>query len=178
MIMNKQQYEIARKYVEGFNARLDSYKEDLKKQEIDPILEQLYLDGFESKLKEIQSELKEYEDLTNDSNKKIAFERIKELGEALVKARIFLGLNQKDLANKIGVFEQQIQRYEQDNYSVAKLERVIQIANELGIKICFEFNKESGLIFNLADYFFGDKNADEIIESTNKAIQRKALVNW
>lgn len=178
MIMNKQQYEIAKKYLDGFSVHLDTYKEDLEKQEIDPVLKELYIDGFYSRFTEVQNEIKEYEKLINTNDNKITFDEIDLFGQALIKARIFLGLNQKDLAKRIGVFEQQIQRYEQDDYKVAKLERVVQIARELGIRICFEFNKEGGLIINLADYDFGDRDSGKIIENTNRAIQRKALVNW
>jgi HTH-type transcriptional regulator / antitoxin HipB len=41
---------------------------------------------------------------------------IEDLPTTLIKARIASGLTQKDLAERIGVQEQQIQRYEANHY--------------------------------------------------------------
>jgi transcriptional regulator with XRE-family HTH domain len=51
----------------------------------------------------------------------------------LIKARIAAGITQKELAAKIGVQEQQIQRYESDRYASASLARLTQVAHALEI---------------------------------------------
>jgi HTH-type transcriptional regulator / antitoxin HipB len=53
----------------------------------------------------------------------------------LIKARIASGLTQKDLAEKIGVQEQQIQRYEANHYGSASFDRLRTIANALKVEI-------------------------------------------
>lgn len=48
-----------------------------------------------------------------------------ELPQALVKARIALRLSQKDLADRPGMKEQQIQRYESTDYQSASMSRLL-----------------------------------------------------
>jgi HTH-type transcriptional regulator / antitoxin HipB len=52
-----------------------------------------------------------------------------ELAIGLIKARISTGMTQKELAAKIGVQEQQIQRYKENQY----LARLTEIARALEI---------------------------------------------
>jgi HTH-type transcriptional regulator / antitoxin HipB len=47
---------------------------------------------------------------------------LNDLPTTLIKARIAAGLTQKDLADKIGVREQQIQRYEANHYNSASFD--------------------------------------------------------
>ena len=54
---------------------------------------------------------------------------------ALIKARIALGLSQKELAERLGLKEQQIQRYEATEYATASLKRVKAVINALGIEV-------------------------------------------
>jgi HTH-type transcriptional regulator / antitoxin HipB len=60
---------------------------------------------------------------------------IEDLPTTLIKARIASGLTQKDLAEKIGVQEQQIQRYEANHYGSASFDRLRTIANALKVEI-------------------------------------------
>jgi HTH-type transcriptional regulator / antitoxin HipB len=60
---------------------------------------------------------------------------LNDLPTTLIKARIAAGMTQKDLANKIGVQEQQIQRYEASLYSSASFDRLRSIASALNIDI-------------------------------------------
>ena len=56
---------------------------------------------------------------------------VDELPTVLIKARISQGLSQKDLAERIGLKEQQIQRYEATDYASASLSRIKEVANAL-----------------------------------------------
>lgn len=58
-----------------------------------------------------------------------------ELPLALIKARVALGLTQKDLADRLGVKEQQIQRYEATDYTAASVRRLKQVIEALGIRV-------------------------------------------
>jgi transcriptional regulator with XRE-family HTH domain len=49
----------------------------------------------------------------------------------LIRARISAGLSQRELAARLGLKEQQIQRYEATNYETASLRRVLEIAAAL-----------------------------------------------
>jgi HTH-type transcriptional regulator / antitoxin HipB len=54
---------------------------------------------------------------------------------AIIKARISLGMTQKELAEKIGTQEQQIQRYEADRYAAISFERMMKIVTALGMSL-------------------------------------------
>lgn len=54
---------------------------------------------------------------------------------ALIQARIAKGLTQKDLAQQLGVREQQVQQDEDNLYASANWRRLGQIAEVLGMRI-------------------------------------------
>lgn len=68
-------------------------------------------------------------------NRDIKINSLEELPQALIKARISKGFTHKDLARIMDLKEQQIQRYEEEEYSQANLQRIIDISHALGIKI-------------------------------------------
>ena len=57
---------------------------------------------------------------------------VAELPSVLIKARIAQGLSQKDLAERLGLQEQQIQRYEATDYASASLTRIKEVVSALG----------------------------------------------
>ena len=59
---------------------------------------------------------------------------VSSLPETLIKARIARGMSQRELAERIGLKEQQIQRYEATNYSSASLSRIRAVVSGLNSK--------------------------------------------
>jgi len=53
---------------------------------------------------------------------------------ALLRARIAKGLAQKQLAERIGLKEQQVQRYEASEYTTASWDRIKRIIRALGVR--------------------------------------------
>ena len=75
--------------------------------------------------------LEEYEALTSNSSNQPMVLTLHSLGElptALIKARIATKLSQKALAERLGLKEQQIQRYEATEYASANLSRIIEVS--------------------------------------------------
>jgi uncharacterized protein (DUF433 family) len=58
-----------------------------------------------------------------------------QLSKALIRTRIAAGLSQTELAGRLGLKEQQIQRYEARRYAGAGLDRVQAVADALGMQI-------------------------------------------
>jgi ribosome-binding protein aMBF1 (putative translation factor) len=79
----------------------------------------------------LRREIKEYERLRSSRGRQINPEEIAELPRKLIRARIAAGLSQRELAERLGLKEQQIQRYEATNYETASLKRVIEVARAL-----------------------------------------------
>ena len=54
---------------------------------------------------------------------------------ALIRARIAMGMTQKELADLMGVKEQQVQRDEANQYNSAGFRRIAEVADALKIQI-------------------------------------------
>jgi ribosome-binding protein aMBF1 (putative translation factor) len=141
MIKNQRQYQITKVQAQKFKqalADLESCAED-KRQE-NPILFEAQRSALESQLGDLQEELAEYERLTahgNDTPPEFEIKSLKALPELLIQARIAAKLSQKDLAERLGLKEQQIQRYEATEYASANFARIVDVSQILGIELRF-----------------------------------------
>jgi DNA-binding XRE family transcriptional regulator len=139
MIKNERQFRITKAQAQRFEqalADLADYAED-KKQE-NPILFEAQRSALQSQLDDLREELGEYEMLTTYAEgQPLIFElsSLEALPLALIKARIAARLSQKDLAQRLGLKEQQIQRYEATEYASANLTRVLEVSQVLGLKL-------------------------------------------
>ena len=84
---------------------------------------------------DLQAELVEYDRLKSADLSVISINSFDELADGLIKARIASGLSQKALAERLGLKEQQIQRYEAERYASASYQRLREVAGALGVRI-------------------------------------------
>jgi hypothetical protein len=86
--------------------------------------------SINAQILDLEAELAEYADLQQGAHVSITnVADLADLPRALVRARIASGLTQRKLAERLGLREQQIQRYEANDYagaSVARLQEVMQ----------------------------------------------------
>ena len=97
-----------------------------------PLIAKAQEDALRSQLADLRSELHEYESLTAGEFQFDGLEAVAGLPAVLIKARIAQGLSQKDLAERLGLKEQQVQRYEATDYASASLARIREVASALG----------------------------------------------
>jgi ribosome-binding protein aMBF1 (putative translation factor) len=139
MIKNERQYRITKAQAQKFEqtiADLTNLPEE--QQQANPILFAAQRAALESQLEDLREELAEYEALITrgqDEPLVFVFSSLEALPQTLIKARIATRLTQKDLAERLGLKEQQIQRYEATEYASANLARVIEVSQVLGIKL-------------------------------------------
>jgi ribosome-binding protein aMBF1 (putative translation factor) len=88
-----------------------------------------------SQLDDLKNDVLEYETLRAGGVRQRVFRWLRELPQALIEARIVARLSQRELAERLDLHEQQIQKYEATGYAGASLERIQDIADELGIEI-------------------------------------------
>ena len=69
-----------------------------------------------------------------------------ELGKALIAYRIYLGMSQQDLANRLGVTPSQVSRDERNEYYGATIERLQQVMEAMGMVSKTEI-QVGGLLF-------------------------------
>ncbi len=132
MIRNQRQYKITKAQVANFARELAEFDENpAAHPRVQPRLIKLMKEALAVQLAELQEDLKEYERLQRRKIPQIELEAIGEIPDALLRARISSGLSQRQLAKKLGLKEQQIQRYESTNYQTASLRRVLEVAAAL-----------------------------------------------
>jgi HTH-type transcriptional regulator / antitoxin HigA len=136
MITNERQYKITKAQTQKFKDALDRFSEiELARQGIDPLIIAAQRSSLEQQLAELKADLRQYEKLRSGRLRQLPVADIPDLGAKLIEARIVQGLSQRDLAERLGMKEQQIQRYEQDRYLTANLNRCAEVAEALGIDL-------------------------------------------
>ncbi len=136
MITNERQYRITRKKADQFREAIEELvSNQANRKDISPRLIQAECEGMESQLADLTAELDEYDRLKSQSSSVFSVNSFDELGEGLIKARIASGLTQQDLALRMGLKQQQIQRYEATRYASASYSRLREVADALELHI-------------------------------------------
>jgi transcriptional regulator with XRE-family HTH domain len=132
MISNERQYRITRAQADRLKEALASLESQRgKRDSLDPLIAAAELDGLHSQIKELESQLDDYDQLRVAGSLLIQPSTLDNVAENLIKQRIAKGLSQKQLSELLGVKEQQIQRYESTRYEGASLRRLQEISNLL-----------------------------------------------
>jgi transcriptional regulator with XRE-family HTH domain len=135
MIANERQYRITKNTAERFREALSELAKQNGLSQIHPKLLKAQRDAIQSQLDDLLAEVNAYEQLKAGSLTSISIGSFEELADGLISARIASGLSQKALAERLGLKEQQIQRYEAEHYNSASYQRLQEIARAIGIKI-------------------------------------------
>ena len=132
MIKNERQYRITKAQADRFSQSLQSLGAGRAGVEgIHPLILKAQEDALRSQLADLEDELREYESLKAGKFRQDDLEIVATLPASLIKARIAQGMSQKDLADRIGLKEQQIQRYEATDYASASLSRIKEVVSAL-----------------------------------------------
>ena len=131
MIKNERQYRITKAQVARFGEARDTLSRRPNPNGLHPLIAKAQEDAVSGQLEEMENELREYESLKAGEFQFDSLEFVAELPHVLIKARIAQGLSQKDLAERLGLKEQQIQRYEATDYASASLSRIRDVAGAL-----------------------------------------------
>jgi HTH-type transcriptional regulator / antitoxin HigA len=136
MITNERQYKSAIAAIcslEDSIARFDILQSI--KSGVDPVIAKAQITSYELKLSDLIQQVKIFDKKRIGIDANFPFSSISELGEHLIGCRVARGWTQRQLADVLGVKEQQIQRYERDRYATISLSRLNTVSEALGIKI-------------------------------------------
>lgn len=133
MITNEREYRVTKEWAEKFaDAAAHAYEANAN---LSPRIQQAMKDQYESEAEILRAQLAEYEALRDGHIAVLELSSLAELPDALIRARIAAGPTQKKLAARLGLKEQQIQRYEATRYAGASLTRIQAVADALGVTI-------------------------------------------
>jgi len=121
VIKNERQHRITRAHAEKFRATLNELAATPRPRNVHPKLWEAHKAGLKSQLQDLEAELQEYETLKTGGRKILELDSLEVLPKMLIQARIAAGWTQEDLAARLGVKPQQIQRYEASDLSDGKL---------------------------------------------------------
>ena len=136
MIANERQYKIARQQLAQLRSSLEALNvEGASDSVASQTLRKVEVSALQSQIESVTAEIGDYEALRAGAVHLPVEAGLAELPHLLIRARIAGGLSQADLAKRVGLKEQQIQRYESQEYSSASLSRLREIAGALGLNV-------------------------------------------
>lgn len=136
MITNERQYRITSAQLEKLKTAIDTF--DIKastERTKSKVLAKAEIEALRSEYEKLSIQLREYETLKSGTVEILKASNLEELPSILIRARIAKGLSQRQLADTLGLKEQQIQRYEAEEYASANLRRLAEVARALGLSI-------------------------------------------
>ena len=136
MIKNERQYRIATAEAARFSEALASRPNaPPENSDIHPRFWDAETEAMHAQLEELRAELSAYDALQSGTHRLFDVRGWQDVPRALVQGRIAMGLTQKDLAERLELPEQTIQRYEATEYAAASLSRLRDIATALGLEL-------------------------------------------
>ena len=135
MIKNERQYKFTKTQMERFERTLAELRSrNPEDTDLHSLVVKAQEDAVSRQIADLKEELRLYESMKAGTFSLEQLEVVSELSNMLIGARIAQGISQKELAERIGLKEQQIQRYEATDYASASLSRIREIVSGLCAK--------------------------------------------
>jgi HTH-type transcriptional regulator / antitoxin HipB len=131
MIQNEHQYKVTKGEIDKLQQVIDKLREQ---PNLSPSQLAAMQNSFQTQIDRMQLEIQEYDNL-KAGKVEITMGSIEDLPKVLIQKRISLGMTQKDLAAKLGIKEQMVQRYEASGYESIGLGRLMEVWNALSVSI-------------------------------------------
>ena len=112
MITNERQYIVASAQAERFREALARLKDAPPSARVHARIRQAEIEGLQSQIDDLRRDLNAYKKLKTGNISVLRHTGLPGIAHALIRARIAEGLKQEDLAARLGVKAQQVQRYE------------------------------------------------------------------
>ena len=135
MITNERQYRITNAELKRFEEALAAQAAAGPSPDVHPRIHQAMLDAMASEHDELRAQLARYDDLRSGQVAERTLNSWRELPIALIEARIAARLTQRQLGERLGVPEQQVQRWEANSYAGVAIERLQEIADALQLQV-------------------------------------------
>lgn len=136
MILNERQYGITKTKIKEFEQALAQLSScPVPENRNEQLRRQAHIDTVNNQLEVFRQEVSEYEELKKGNIKSLKLDSFEQLPSALIKARIIRGLTQAQLAERLQVKQQQVQRDEINNYASASFTKILGISQALNLEV-------------------------------------------
>jgi len=136
MIKNERQYKITRAKADEVRVAISELDHAPLSAGVSLGMRELQVEALVGTLGDLEGELADF-DALHDATL-IEATGIGEFPTALIRARIARGLTQRDLADRLGIAEQSIQRYEAGDYAGVSFARLVEIADALEVTVHYD----------------------------------------
>jgi len=135
VITNERQYRITKAQLKRFEGDIAAHDGRTPSADVDLRLHQAMRDALASEADELRAQLTRYEQLCDGAITGRELQSLRDLPTALIEARIAANMTQRTLADRLGVAEQQVQRWEATAYAGVGLDRLQDVADALASRI-------------------------------------------
>jgi HTH-type transcriptional regulator/antitoxin HigA len=132
MIKNEKQYKISKKLLNDINENIANLKKDTTQH---PLKIKLLLASALNMQKEVEQDILLYETLKTNKVAILKERLFSDLPSLLIEFKIKSGLTQKEFAAQLGIKEQQLQRYEADNFKSVTFKNLLRFLEAIGLEI-------------------------------------------
>ncbi len=133
MLKNEKQYRSAKAQAEKFAKTLGKFQDKRPNGSHTAHSMSAYEEAVQLQHNILVKEIRDYERVRSRYTSELEYASFNQISEMLIQARINQRLTHRELAERLGMKEQQIQRYEATDYQSASLARLCEIAEILGI---------------------------------------------
>jgi ribosome-binding protein aMBF1 (putative translation factor) len=133
MIRNEADYRETVRRLQEQEQQLAEQRKALGTMGLPPDQMKRVMDPVESLRQQMAEEVSSYERLKRGEFDEI--HNLRGIGQLLIAARIYRGLSQRELAQRLGVHESQVSRDERNEYHNITLERAARILDVLGMEL-------------------------------------------
>jgi HTH-type transcriptional regulator/antitoxin HipB len=140
MIKNEKQFKISAKRLTELDQQIASLQENL---ELDSLKKELMLAPLLLLKKDIEGQIQTYVSIRTRKSILTQQRSFSELPSLIIEYKIASGLTQKRLSEKIGLKEQQWQRYEAEEFASISFRNLIALLNRMGIDLVIKPSDKS-----------------------------------
>jgi Helix-turn-helix. len=143
MIKNELAYQKAVEKLKQDQEFINSEKDRFEKMGLTPEQTKMAIQPLISFHEQLKAEVEYYEKIKRGSF--IPIYKFTDIGKTLIAYRIYLGMTQAKLANKLGVSESQVSRDERHEYYGATTEKIETVMEAMGMKVTINIELDGAI---------------------------------
>ena len=132
MIKNEKQYKISKKKLKELSYQIEQVSSDTDQP---ARRNQLLVASLTNTVQELEEEVAAYDSLKKNKKGTLKERLISDLPSLITEYKIASGLTQKEFSEKLGLKEQQLQRYESDNFKSVTFKNLLKFFDLMGLEI-------------------------------------------
>jgi DNA-binding XRE family transcriptional regulator len=132
MIKNEKQLKISKKKLVELGQKLVDTKAT---KELSTLKKKMIAASLENLTAQLRAEIEEYESISNGQSISFADRELADLPKLIMAYKIQNKLTQKTFSKQLGIKEQQLQRYESDDFSKMSFQNMLNLLQKIKLNV-------------------------------------------